>query len=169
PPRSSDPPGGATPGRPPSRSGPGRSGQSPWPSSRWHSRRDRRWPGTSTGSAPTRPPCRWCSSERRESWASGCLLHPDVAAPTLHVPVERSSLPHVDEGLEDEEGEDADGGDAVPAEGLPATRPGEQEDDLDVEDHEQHGDEIELDREPLGRLDFGDDAGLVRSQLLVGG
>ena len=48
-------------------------------------------------------------------------------------------------------------------------REGVEEDDFDVEDDEDHGDEIEADRKALWRLDLGDNPALVRCQLRVGG
>ena len=44
---------------------------------------------------------------------------------------------------------------------------GVHEDDFDVEDHEDHRDEVEADGKALGRLDLGDDPALVRRQLRV--
>ena len=48
-------------------------------------------------------------------------------------------------------------------------RPGVQEDDLDVEDDEDHGDEVEAHREPGGRFDVRHDAAFVRCRLRGGG
>jgi hypothetical protein len=50
----------------------------------------------------------------------------------------------------------------VRGEVLEDGREGIDEDDLDVEDDEGHGHQVELHREPIGRLDLGDDAALVR-------
>jgi hypothetical protein len=86
-----------------------------------------------------------------------------------HVPVQRAALPHIDERLHEERHEDADGDHARPSVLLEANCPCEQEDDLHVEDHEQHRHEIELHREPLDRLLEWNDPTLVRSELLRSG
>jgi len=48
-------------------------------------------------------------------------------------------------------------------------REGVHEDDFDVEDHENHRDQIEPNGESLRRFDFGDNPALVRCQLRVRG
>ena len=44
--------------------------------------------------------------------------------------------------------------------------PGEEENDLDIEDHEEHGDQVELHGESFHRFLQGHNSALVRSELL---
>src|SRR6266496_6567907 len=66
-------------------------------------------------------------------------------------PVQPAALPHVDVGHEHERDEDGHLGQAEQAELTEAHGPGEQEDGLDVEDDEQHRDDVELHGEPFTR------------------
>ena len=81
----------------------------------------------------------------------------------LQTPVERTGAPLVEECREQENDENAGTGVAAPAEVVERHRPGDHEDRLQVEDHEEHRDEIELDGQPhvLG-IAHRDNAGFER-------
>src|SRR3972149_2623990 len=94
------------------------------------------------------------------------LDYPTVSGAVGDIPVEGAAFPHIDQRLSEKQSEDADGPDAVPAEFGEPHCPGEEEHDLDVEDHEQHRHQVELHGEALHRLLKRDDAALVRVEFL---
>src|SRR5512144_2957677 len=97
--------------------------------------------------------------------ASGLLPRPGAGA-SRRPPFERAAPPQVRERRDEDDGEDHRLDVPGPPELARRHRPGEQEDGLEVEDDEEHGDEVELDREPHPGGSLGNDAGFVR---LAGG
>src|SRR5436190_9488535 len=93
-----------------------------------------------------------------------------AALATAGRPVEASGLPDVDVGDEDQADEDDHLDEAEEAELAELHGPGEEEDGFDVEDDEEHGDQVELDGEAVALGDsFGDDAAFVGGDLGGGG
>ena len=83
-------------------------------------------------------------------------------------PVESAVRHQVDEGHEHRGGEDQDLDEAETAQALGVHGPGEEEDDLDVHHHKDHGDQVEAHGEAPCRLVGRDDAAFV-GRLLGGG
>ena len=80
-------------------------------------------------------------------------------------PAECAVADQEEEGDEHHDGEDHHFDEAEGAQLMEDHRPRVQEHDLDVEDDEDHGHQVEADRETGGRLDGGDDPALVGSRL----
>ena len=97
---------------------------------------------TATTSTATRRPRRG----RSGSWS------PTATAPQpgARAPVERTESPQVDEAGQQQCHEHQRLGVAAPAELTQADGPGKDEHRLEIEDHEEHGDLVELDRETRG-------------------
>src|SRR6266581_3432469 len=85
------------------------------------------------------------------------------------VPIEASVAPDVRERYEEYAHEHEHLDEAEPLELPHQHRPRIEEDGLDVEDDEKHRGEVEADRQPAHRRSLRDDAGLVRSELFLGG
>ena len=86
---------------------------------------------------------------------------PAAPAAAAAAPVEGAGLPEVHEAGEQQRDEHGDLGVAGPAEPSGVDRPGEDEHGLQVEDHEEERDLVELHREPPGQRPRRPDAGLV--------
>ena len=84
-------------------------------------------------------------------------------------PIERAVADQVDEGLEHGDREDHRRAEAEATEITERDGVREEEDDLDVEDDEDHRDQVEANREAMRRLAARDDAALVRRHLGRGG
>src|SRR3954471_19434773 len=76
------------------------------------------------------------------------------------LPLERALPPDVDIGDEEDEHEEGELGESEPAEGVELYGERVEEDDLDVEDDEEHRREVEAHREALGLHLALRDAGL---------
>src|ERR1700721_1226021 len=88
---------------------------------------------------------------------------PIESPPSVLVPLEPAAPPDIGVRGEDGEGEQDHLDQPEPAERVERDRPGVEEDDLDVEDDEQHRGQVVLDREAAAadRLRSGLDAALV--------
>ena len=82
------------------------------------------------------------------------------------VPVERALLPHVGVARQEHHEEDDDLREAGPLQVPERHRPGIEEGHLDVEEQEDHRDQVELDRVPFTRVGHRRHATLVRCELL---
>ena len=92
-----------------------------------------------------------------------------IPAPPAHrPPAECAVADQVQEGHEDHHREDQHLHQPEDPELVEVDRPGVEEDDLDVEDDEDHRHQVEADREAGGRLDPRDDAALVGCDLRRG-
>src|SRR5205807_1710197 len=175
--RSAGRPVAVTSGTPPSRSARCRNARRRSTSSRSRSMRARTCRATSTSSAPRRPPSRASSSRppapsrrprsRRRpapSSASATALigGRDPAAALL--PLERALPPHVHVRDDEDDDEEQELDESEPGEGVQDDRERIQEDDLDVEDDEEHRRQVEADREALLARRPGGDAGLERDR-----
>src|SRR5581483_9299054 len=91
-----------------------------------------------------------CSPGRRSTGTKDPLLPPFIPEPPRRfVPVQAAPTPDVDVGHEDEADEHDHLHEPEQTESAEPHRPWEQEDRLDVEDDEQHGQHVELHGEAL--------------------
>lgn len=108
-----------------------------------------------------------CIGRVSEKIRSGALGR-DWAAGDLALPIQRTFLESVNVGDGEEAGESGHTpkNHAAFLDEIGEThRPGIHKDDLDIEDDEEHGDEVEFDTEAGGAFSDGDHAALVRSFL----
>src|SRR4051812_29888179 len=114
---------------------------------------------------------RACSWRMRKSSAVPAFsrLMICISVPTVLAPVERSTSPHVHERDDEESDEDGRLHQREGAERTELDGDGVEEDHLDVEQDEQHRDQVEADPEPEALVDLGGHAALVRIGLVGGG
>src|SRR5208283_3229995 len=98
-------------------------------------------------------------ADRRRRSTRGLRL--DRADPLDRPPVEGPVCDEIHEGQEDGSREHEYLDEAEPAQARRVDRPREEEDDLDVDDHEDHSYQVEAHREPPGRLVGRHDSTLV--------
>src|SRR5205823_1216152 len=102
----------------------------------------------------------------RRSRGAQSMCSAPLRPPARGVPVQAPCLPDVHIGDEDEGDEHHHLDEAEQPEAAELHRPGEQEDRLDVEDDEQHRDDVELHGEALAAgVPLRDDPALVRREL----
>src|SRR4051794_18844653 len=112
--------------------------------------------------------CSWRMRKSSALPAFSCLMI-CIWVPTVLAPLERPTSPHVHE-RDDEEGDEDHG--LHQREGAERTEldgDGVEEDHFDVEQDEQHRDQVEADPEAEALLDLGGHAALVRVRLMGGG
>src|SRR5215510_14055190 len=167
-------------GRPPSRSARCRSAQKRSTSSRSRSKRGRTCPATSTSSATRRPLSRASSARAgtrcrralartrsapcpaRAGAPTAGRARPGDATSACLLPVEGPLAPDVDVGDHQDQEEHGELGEAEPGELMENDTKRIQEDDLDVEDDEEHRRQVEADGEALAARWAGRDARLER-------
>src|SRR3954454_2613859 len=125
----------------------------------------------SSRSLPSRSPrsmsrARSCWTRKSAFSASPCFSRLTISMPTVLAPFERAPPPDVHEG-DDEEGDEDDGLDQRERpEVAQLHRDRIEEDDLDVEQDEQHRDQVEADPETEPLLDLGGHPALVGVTLI---
>src|SRR3972149_4443574 len=124
----------------------------------------RPFPRPASHSGPLRPPRPGPSDEPAASKQGGS----PPRLPPSGRPFQAALLPDIQEADQEDPEEEDHFHQPEKSQAIQDNRPGIQEHDLDVEDNEQHRDQVELDREPLSGAAHRIDPALVRGEFILG-